>query len=321
MKAPPQKPGDVFLLFRALPYNFKKELPLAIGPNVYLDNTPQDILIKANCPLEDDPVDPAFYLPAYGALMNRCLRIPTVKLQSRLRPSDLFFLSVTALRLCAPLTINISIQFKLGDNSALIKEPALFLLGSPWQPDNNACYSDEDIRLCEEITKQLISVLQQKNKRIMSAATLFSQVTCGFSKSFQMSHLALFAALEALFVSKEECDKAKLLACRASTFLSNFDFPENLNVWLENEYKNRRNNLAHGVHDLDPFAKTLRPESEKAFGRLHEVTRLCVLGFMSLEDNKLASLSQSKGKQLQRELVNISPAKGQFLEDQRMWCS
>ena len=328
MKAPPQKPGDVFLLFHILPYNFEKELPLAVGPNVYLDNTPQNVLSEAHRPLEDDSVDLAFYLPAYGVFMNRCLRCPTGKVQlPGITPTDHFFLSVTALRLCKPLAIRIAVQFELGQEEDLIKNPFLFLLTSLWQPDNNAEYSAEDIRFSAEVAKRLLDVWNScgnRYKRIVSASVLFSQVTCGQSKSFQMVYMALFSALESLFVPKE--NKAEALARRVAKFLSSYDcegfkVSKGLEGWLRHEYEKGRNNLFHGVQDVSPWTKGLRKPKKEVLGRLHEITRLCILGFLSFDDDKLAVHSNSNGKKLQKWLDDLAPATGRFLEDQRMWCS
>jgi hypothetical protein len=142
-----------------------------------------------------------------------------------------------------------------------------------------------------------------------------------------MSYLALFASLEALFVP-EGNNKAATLARRASDFLSTFeghrpmDFlgSEGIHRWLKKEYRDGRSNLVHGVQDVTPWTKNIGDEKEKAFGRLHEVVRLCILGFMSLDDEKLAFLSNSSGTRLQKELNNLGPAPGEFLEGQRMWC-
>lgn len=325
MTVQPIRPGDTFLLFHSLPYDFKEDLPLPMGPNVYLDYTPQNVLDAAKPPALADYVYPGYNLEGSG-LTNCCLRSPATTVpQPKIIPSDIFFLSMTALRLRAPLAIEIAGQFELGRQDDLIKNPVLFFLKSP--SPSNACYSGEDIHVSEELTKRQIYVADNRYTRVTSAIVFFAQVTCGLSWSFQMCYLALFASLEALFVPEGK-NKAAVLACRASNFLSLFkgrrplDFLDSAGIqgWLKKEYKDGRSNLVHGVQDVTPWTKSIEPKKVDAFGRLHEITRLCILGFLSLDNDKLALHSNSSGNQLQRWLDSLGPATGRFLKDQRMWC-
>lgn len=319
MTALSTEPGDVFLLFHTLPYDFEEDLPLAIGPNVYIDSTPLGVLAAADPPSLADYILPGYHLPGLG-LTNCCLRSPTAEVRPPgLGPTDLFFLSITALRLRAPVAIEIAGQFELGRQDELIKNPILFQLKSPWQPDRDARYSGEDVNVAAEIARRLIQVAERNPSRLTSAIVLFSQVTCGLSQSLQMSYLALFATLEALFIPQG--DRAATLACRIARFLSPFEFPVPLHDWLRKEYVYGRNNLAHGVQDVVPWTRTRESKAE-AFGRLHEVTRLSILSFVSLSNDKLESLFlRNKRKQLQKELDSLGPVTGRFLEGQRMWCA
>ena len=315
--APPTKPGDSFLLFDTLPYDFREDLPLPVGLNVYLDDTPQNVLRSANPPSLAHYVLPGFGSPG-RRLTNCCLRSPACDDRpAQLTPTDLFFLSVTALRLRAPIGVAIAGQFDLGRDDCLIENPTLFHLMSPWHPDGNACYSGEDVRFAAQLAERQMQIAERKYTRLLSAVVLFSQVTCGHSKSFQMTYLALFSALEALFVPKG--DRARTLARRVANFLAHLRFPGSLHDWLKKEYEDGRNKLSHGVQDVTPWTRIGESQS-RAFGRLHEVTRLCILGSMSLDDQKLASISGSAGERLQKELDSLQPGRGRFLDGQRMWC-
>lgn len=317
MKTQLIKSEDPCLLFDEFLYcDLKERLPLIVGPNVYLDHTPYDILDRKDLPELAPGVFPGYPFSKPAPL---CLRSPATGVGQWRLPSDvLFFLTLHALRLCKPAEIKIEGSFELGRGSD-IKSMTLFHLTSPWKPEDNAnYYTAKDIKFSEKVAQRQLDLWGLKYKRINSAMVLFSQVTCGFSKSFQMSYLALFAALEALFVPKGK--KAKTLACRAANFLSPFNFPE-LKDWLEKEYECGRNDLVHGVQDVVPWAKDLSPEKAVALGRLHEITRLSILGFMSLGDNQLESLSKRSGKELQKELDSIVPPSGRFLEGQQMWCA
>ena len=130
-----------------------------------------------------------------------------------------------------------------------------------------------------------------------------------------MSYLGLFRALEALFVPTGQ-RKHKTLACRVALFL---DLSDRQRQWLQEEYALGRSTLAHGVDDAMPWSE-LPPEKWQALGCLHEMTRLCVLGFMSLDDEVLRSLSDKSGKKLETLLNDLPPATGKLVQGQTMWC-
>jgi len=130
--------------------------------------------------------------------------------------------------------------------------------------------------------------------------------------------MSLFASLEALFVPKG--NKAKTLARRVPSILSNVQFSFPVADWLEKEYKSHRGNLAHGIQDVMPWSK-LSPEKSEALGRLHELTRLSILGFMSLDNDVLEKLSIKNGSSLQNELDNLPAGGGAFLQDQKPYCT
>src|SRR5712692_6641120 len=115
-------PGDTFLLFDSLPYDFEEDLPISVGPNVYLDDTPQNVLDQANSSLADY-VLPGYHLPGRG-LTNCCFRSPaTGERHLDVTPYDLFFLSITGLRLRAPIGISIAGGFELGPPEEVIRKP------------------------------------------------------------------------------------------------------------------------------------------------------------------------------------------------------
>ena len=53
------KPGDIFLLFHELPYDFSQDIPISVGPGVCVDMTPQALLSSAEQGLSD------YVLPGY----------------------------------------------------------------------------------------------------------------------------------------------------------------------------------------------------------------------------------------------------------------
>jgi hypothetical protein len=90
--------------------------------------------------------------------------------------------------------------------------------------------------------------------------------------------------------------------------------------WIKDEYINGRHKIVHGIHDAT-FGVELRPMKYGAFGRLHEITRVSLLAFLSLDDKKLDELSKSTGKCLQNKLENLGSASGAFIINQRIWAS
>ena len=222
--------GDVFLLFHHLPFDFDEDLPLALGPNAYLAETPQDLLDTAE-PVLTDFVLPGYHLPGIG-LTNCCLHYPAgSNVLSGLEAKDFFFNAIAAMRLQAPIGIEIAGQFvfKPRPEGEIVENPELFQLVSSWQPTGNVRYSAENIRLASEIATYVIQLERSGNKRLMSATVLFSQVTYGLSGSFQLAYLGLFSALESLFVPKGK--KGTTLARRIANFLNRFDADSALEKW------------------------------------------------------------------------------------------
>jgi len=320
MTIKPYKEGDVVLLFYRLPFDFHSgELPLDILPNVYLDRNPVDLLD------EIPPAEADYLVPGYHAgkvASNCCLRYDASKNEyPDLTPTDLFFISIAALRLQKPVEIKIAGQFEVGKVNGEVKNERLFLQTSKWQPNGALRYSADDIYVASHIAGDLIQVSeresQREHKRITSAIIYFSQVTCGSVKSLQLSYLGLWAALEALFVPEAKGSKGNKLACRISYFLSQFEDRAKISRWIKKEYK-ERNKLAHGVQDILPWQGT-RDSRVQAFGKLHEIARLCILGFLSLDKSQQVMLSVKKEDLLGTKLNALKPASGKYLEGQFMF--
>ena len=317
LKIPDSKPGDLFLLFHNLPYDFEEDLPLPIGLDVCVDNTPQSWLDAAEEGMADYLL-PGYSLPGRG-LNNCCLRcFCKPNTEKKFGPENLLFNSLLSLRLHFPLYIRIGGQFCVSDDEDRIIDPTLYELSSPWSVDGSKSYTPYAIAESAAIAERLIEIDQLDLNRLITGLIFFSQVTLGRSDSFQLSYLGLFAALEALFVPSG--NKADSISQRISHFLYNFEFPESMDKWVGDEYINGRHKLAHGIHDAT-FRTKLRPERHQAFGRLHEITRLSLLGFLSMDSEKLKELSKSSGNSLQKKLNNLSPASGYFLKAQKTWAS
>ena len=319
MAIPARAPGDAFLLFSRFPSSvLREELPMRAGPGVYLEPVPTQVLDQAEPPAFADYVLPGYNVdPMLRAEYS--LRTPSAEhADSGVEPTLLLFNSVTALRLCKPMDIRIEGQFQLGDRHA-IEGATLHHFRSPWRPEAGGWYDAVDISLGAEIAQRQLELWQLGYRRMLNATIRFSQVTCGFSISFQMSYLGLFGALEALFVpGKTKIHKT--LARRVALFL---DLSDECRDWLQKEYGSRRNRLAHGKDDAMPSSR-LAPDKLQALGGLHELTRLSILRFLSLEDEILRELSKGGANEVQplieRVIEDPGAASGSMLQGQRLWC-
>jgi hypothetical protein len=216
----------------------------------------------------------------------------------------------------SPIDIRIGSEFRLGGEEDRILDPILYQMSSSWTGEDFGCYTPEAINASSSIADRLVVVEKLGFTRLQAGLIFFSQVSIGFSKSFMLAYVGLFAALEALFVPSG--NKAVTLSRRVSNYLSEFVFPEPMEEWIKDEYINGRNKLAHGIHDAT-FGAKLRPPRHQAFGRLHEITRLSLLGFLSLSNDELGELSSGSGNSLQKALDKLISASGAFLKNQKMW--
>lgn len=333
MIQPSYKQGDVFLLFTQLPYNFHSgKPPIEILENLYFDMTPSELLQRPRCCCTNDVngllkyaglvnlVLPGHTLPGRG-IVNCCLRYDSAKasLYPVLEPATLFSTFITSLRLQKPCPIIVGGQFKVGSSDDPIQEvTASRWLTSPYNPEPKLRYSKIDVQLSSEISKDLLEIGKVNNKsRITSALNYFSQVAQGFSISLQLCYLGLWAALEALFQPTGN-NKAETIARRITTYLSAFDLARDMEGWLKSEYIHRRSKFTHGLHVAAPILQYTRT-GKAAFPKLHEITRLCLLGFISLDQSEQIQISEQTGKKLQQKLDSLGQAKGKYLNQQGMY--
>jgi hypothetical protein len=324
----PITPGDIVLLFHSFPFDLSADLPIKVGPAVLLDSTPQQILDEADPSALADFVLPGYNLPGTG-LVQCCLRKPvSIAPPTGLTAANSIFWSVAALRLVAPLGIEIAGQFEVSSSSDKILSPSLYNLRSSWQwaSSQNSRYTGSLIDIANRVAHRILDVRDQK--RLFTAFTLYTQVTIGMVSSLQMAVMGLFAALESLFVPKG--NHARTLAKRVADFLSSVQFPMEISEWLECEYIHRRSKLIHGIPDFPPSGTRLTRQDQRdtgrndvrvlGFGRLHELVRLSVLGFFSLSDQILNEHSAANGARLQGLIENLGPAQGEFIAQQAVWC-
>jgi hypothetical protein len=312
-------PGDSVLLFSRFSYDSaSRELPIKVGPGVNLAQTPFAFLsaIKPACLA-------CFVLPGYGLIdtvPHVCLHSPV----SEPRPDGLsarqcFFIALPALRLQKPVPLEIAGAFEIGPEAQILA-PALFNLRSTWPVGPSTLqFTAQDVRQSFDIAQKVIDVCP-KYRCLSSAIVHFSQATCGLITSLQMARMALFAALEALFGGKKS-DGGERLAKRANRALGNVDFGFVLEDWLKEEYNRKRNELAHGLQDVVPWSEA-RPENLESFGRMHEIVRLSLLGWLSCQDYKLERFFSTSVKNTRaKQLDQMSALGGQFLTGQKPECN
>ncbi|GAH56454.1 unnamed protein product, partial [marine sediment metagenome] len=271
----------------------------------YLDNTPDELLDSKRFYPEGDQIDrllehaclvnivlPYYNLPGIG-VNQCCLRYDILKTSQypNVAASSLFAHFITALRLQKPCHIVGGGQFEVGSDDEPIKNPASWNRTTVHNPKDAGRYSKNDIEVASNITKDLLEIRQSNDERQLESAIIyFSQVTQGFSVSLQLSYLGLWAALEALF--KPYKLKYITIARRITAYLSGFLANNgDLENWLKDEYKMRRNTFIHGSHIAPPDLQNRR-KGKDALRKLHEVTRLCLLGFLSMEKSERRQVSK-----------------------------
>jgi hypothetical protein len=137
--------GDRFLLFASFSYDFSTDLPIWLDPSIQFAQTPQEVLDNARLSQQAGFVLPGYRLPGAG-LVHCCLRHPSDAPEpSWGAVSELFFHSLTALRLHSPLSMEVAGEFELGEDN-LFTYMVLYHLHSLWQPVPEARYSGNTIQ-------------------------------------------------------------------------------------------------------------------------------------------------------------------------------
>ena len=162
MKLPSPEINDVFLLFYELPFDFTGQLPLALGPGVCLDDTPWGLL-NAVPPALADYILPGYHLRPSLRLNHCCLRSYDASIP-HFRPDTLLFVSLSVLRLRAPLGIHIASSFTLGPtDNPISKCNPLSAHVALATPQRKALYSDRHqcgCRHCQPSDRDRQSELQ-----------------------------------------------------------------------------------------------------------------------------------------------------------------
>ena len=81
---------------------------------------------------------------------------------------------------------------------------------------------------------------------------------------------------------------------------------------LTTEYRNYRNPIAHGMNNVEPET-ILLPRNYDYFCRFHELARLSILGFLSMDVPMKDELLKGTGASVQNALDGIVPATGEFI--------
>lgn len=307
--------GDLVLLFGNLPYDYESDLPLSPIAGVTVASTPQTLFATPDSDHLPCYVLPGTKLPGTG--INNCCLISKASesIPANVTRDALLFSYLTALRLLAPAYISVAGQFQYGGVDEPISRPTLLNTRSAWQPDPNYRYSEGDFERSGKLLNRMMECMTAGPTRLKYSLVMFSQVTNGFSLSYQMSVLALYAALEALFAPSG--NYAKTLGVRTGKYLSPYDSGLGICGWIEKHYREARHPLSHGFWQFSPNPSYIDVRSCE-FGILHEIVRLALLGFLSMEANEVSFLDQN-GTKLQKALDNTKPANGQYLQGQKMW--
>jgi hypothetical protein len=310
---------DLVFLFSNLPFDYETDLPLSPTAGVTVAATPQALLDTPDTDHLPCYVLPGTKLPGMG--INHCCLISrrSEALRPNLTRESHLFSYLAALRLLAPAPISPASHFVYGGDADPISRPVLLNMRSTWQPNVSYRYSGAQILRAGELLDRMSGYLTAGPDRLKYALMMFTQVTSGFSLSYQMCVLGLYAALEALFAPSGGRNYAKTLGGRVGAFLSAYDNGVGICAWLEQHYLAERHSLAHGFWQFSSDTDR-RDGRTQEFGMVHEIVRVSLLGFLSMAPDETALLNLT-GKRLQRALDGLTPADGDFVKGQRMWLS
>ena len=311
--------GDLVLLFSHLPFDYEMDLPLSPIAGVTVALTPQSLFSTP-----DDDHLPCYVLPGTklpGMVINNCCLVSRASesVPQNVTRETFLFTYLAALRLLAPAPITVAGHFIYGGADEPISHPTLLNMQSMWQPDADLRYSGTQFLQGGVLLERIIENLSAGPNRLKFAIMMFTQVTSGFSLSYQMCVLGLYAALEALFEPSGGRNYAKTLGLRLGAYLSSYDNGVGVADWIEKHYQSERHSLSHGFWQFSPDSQSFNQRKEE-FGIIHEIARLALLGFLSMDQKKVRFLDLTKKKR-QHALDNLKPASGDFIQSQKMWLS
>ena len=241
--------------------------------------------------------------------------------------SELFFHSLTALRLHSPLPIQVAGEFEL-DPYNLFTHMVLYHVHTLWQPVPEARYSGSAIQAAAKLLTRVRGLKALDNTKVFRAYTLFQQATCGYAKSLSMTVLALWSALEYLYqpsVSSRSNKYFKNLQERLTVLVCNLPGLPALIGWAAKEYRTGRHAIIHGLLSAVPHEPSSGEEHDvqgaPPLGCLHELVRLSLLAFIDLPDEDIIAHSNLNKHGLTGWFSQLQTPSGASLTGQRPWLS
>ena len=318
---------DIFLLFNNLPIDSCDSPPMQIAPGVLLESCPTEIFHKSI--LENNDVSFSFdcCVPGYYSQIFYdafCLRTPVgLNNNKKVNPLSLLFITVVCLRLVKPLYIKIAGSFKYHNHDDPINEPVIYWNETPWPNKDTYCRDDEqlyyheDLEICYNLVKRVLEIDALKFERFIGAFVLFAQVSRGATSSYQMAYLALFAILETLF-NPGSSKIASILSKRIDAFLNTIKKDFSIAELINDQYISERN-IIHGKQSLSSINQKLSKEKYEIFGKMYEICRLSLLGFISMSDKQLEIYATDSNSRNNNRYNNMKPADGEFMLNQKFW--
>ena len=284
-----------------------------------------------NCPTEDDIRELGCDIGAYRyiypsanidyggsdlAICHEC--------HSKEAENNDFWLLMLAFRLFKPCHIFVSGMFR-GTLERPLKVFNLYWTSTGINSKEAWEFSLKDL----ETVYMLFSKLKKgqscdDHHRLSVAISIFSAVTLGHSHNYSMLYKALFSALESLLGSPGE---GKIISQRLGSvfegtqYLKQDDFD-----WIKDEYDRRRNMVSHGNpifwrDDIGKLDFNVGEEKNNTILRLHEITRLTLLGFFGLDSKLLSEYGKIVKKNKFKEWWNSNDIKAsdEYLSGQRMF--
>lgn len=239
------QPGESYLLFDHLPFDYASRLPLPIGSTTDVVRPPFELLDTF------DAGEACFLLPQYGlpTEINHCCLRAGRGLRGYEEVQAALFGALVRLRLVVPIPYRVEGQFTLGEDLKPTGVFALYHVSAPSVGHPKARFTATHLTQCRAIEEPLRLWEAVGVRRLLAAFALFSQISSGLVQSRQLAFVGLFSVLEAVFCPQGS-NKARQLALSTARFLT--DVPQSgslgsagIGPFVEELYTRVRSKIAH----------------------------------------------------------------------------
>lgn len=307
-----------YVLFENLPFDHHIQLPVDLGAGVRLADPSPAYDVINRCQVHQVTLVP-YHLrgqPLVRICLARDLKASTNEQKAR----DDVYLAYYAMRLAMPVLTATSGALIIEDGQVV--SPTRDARGAFRSACSGPAYTIDAFETARVLNLRMRTLKGPGLDRMRSALALYSHVDLGSVQSWQLTYLGLVGVLECVFpqpfprtvadrMTVRDASYGDRLGRRVAAFLRGSGSARGLAAFIAGSYKARRNKVAHGFHPVRGAGR-LRKQNAKLVLRLHHISRLVLLGMLSLENDVLAALLPSAAGALavQNGLDEIATVRG-----------